>query len=153
MGRAARNHRGTGGHGYFPSHGERPNYNQHIISDQALLDLVTTKIGEMQVGSGDKQKTSSVQLYKQKMSSVQLIRPRKDLSEKQNDDRFPVTSGRQPGIQFKDQVISPEQEQQTLISDQLLVTKSQSSSAKQHVTSVIQPVTSVLQPEISAKQP
>ena len=135
MGRAARNHRGTGGHGYFPSSGERPNYNQHIISDQALLDLVTTKIGKMQVGSGDKQKTSTVQQFKQKMSSNHLIRPSKDLSEKQNDDKFLVTSGRQPGIQFKDQVISPEptyqkQEQQTLISDQLSVTKSQSASAK-----------------------
>ena len=43
MGRAARNHGGTGGHGYFPLPGERPNYNRHVINDKTLISLVTNK--------------------------------------------------------------------------------------------------------------
>ena len=40
MGRAARNSGGTGGHGYFPLPGEKPNYNRHIMTDRALFGLV-----------------------------------------------------------------------------------------------------------------
>ena len=40
MGRAARNHGGTGGHGCVPLPGERPNFNQHVLGDQVLLRLV-----------------------------------------------------------------------------------------------------------------
>ena len=34
MGRPARNHGGTGGHGCHPLPGERPNFNHHVISDK-----------------------------------------------------------------------------------------------------------------------
>ena len=40
MGRAARNHGGTGGHGCLPFSGERPNYHKHVMSDTILLNLV-----------------------------------------------------------------------------------------------------------------
>ena len=40
MGRAARNSGGTGGHGYFPLLGEKPNYNRHIMTDRVLFGLV-----------------------------------------------------------------------------------------------------------------
>ena len=40
MGRPARNHGGTGGHGCHPSPGERPNFNQHVISDKTLQKMV-----------------------------------------------------------------------------------------------------------------
>ena len=43
MGRAARNHGGTGGHGCVPLPGERPNFNRHVLSDQTLLGLVNQK--------------------------------------------------------------------------------------------------------------
>ena len=41
MGRAARNHGGTGGHGCAPLPGERPNFNRHVMSDKSLLGLVS----------------------------------------------------------------------------------------------------------------
>jgi hypothetical protein len=40
MGRPARNHGGTGGHGCLPLTGERPNYNHHVLKDKTLLTLV-----------------------------------------------------------------------------------------------------------------
>jgi hypothetical protein len=40
MGRPARNHGGTGGHGCFPMPGERPNLNHHVLKDKELLKLV-----------------------------------------------------------------------------------------------------------------
>ena len=40
MGKAARNHGGTGGHGYFPLPGEKRNYNRHILTDANLFGLV-----------------------------------------------------------------------------------------------------------------
>ena len=47
MGRAARNHGGTGGHGYFPLAGERPNYNLHVLNDRALCSLVNNNHGKI----------------------------------------------------------------------------------------------------------
>ena len=44
MGRAARNHGGTGGHGYFPLPGERPNYNHHVIQDNVLFNTVKNNV-------------------------------------------------------------------------------------------------------------
>ena len=55
MGRAARNHGGTGGHGYLPLPGERPNYNQHIMNDITLFSLV--KNNERKAEKSDKLKT------------------------------------------------------------------------------------------------
>ena len=43
MGKAARNHGGTGGHGCLPLPGERPNFNRHVMSDKDLQNLVTNK--------------------------------------------------------------------------------------------------------------
>jgi hypothetical protein len=40
MGRPARNSGGTGGHGYVPLPGDRPNLNHHVLSDQQLLSLL-----------------------------------------------------------------------------------------------------------------
>ena len=40
MGRPARNHGGTGGHGCPPLPGERPNINCHVLSDKTLLTMV-----------------------------------------------------------------------------------------------------------------
>ena len=42
MGRPARNHGGTLGHGCLPFPGVRPNYNQHVLSDMTLQRLVHT---------------------------------------------------------------------------------------------------------------
>ena len=40
MGRPARNHGGTGGHGCLPLPGERPNYSHHVMKDKTLQTLV-----------------------------------------------------------------------------------------------------------------
>ena len=40
MGRPARNHGGTGGRGCLPFPGERPNFNNHVMSDKTLQNLV-----------------------------------------------------------------------------------------------------------------
>ena len=40
MGRPARNHGGTGGHGCLPLPGERPNYSHHVLKDKTLQTLV-----------------------------------------------------------------------------------------------------------------
>ena len=44
MGRA-RNHGGTGGHGYFPLPGEKPDYNRHVINDKTLTSLLSKSKG------------------------------------------------------------------------------------------------------------
>ena len=44
MGRAARNYGGTGGHGYLPLPGERPNYNRHVIQDKVLFNMVKNSV-------------------------------------------------------------------------------------------------------------
>ena len=38
-----RNHGGTGGHGYFPLPGERPNYNHHVMDDKELVSFFLFK--------------------------------------------------------------------------------------------------------------
>ena len=40
MGRPARNHGGTGGHGCHPLPGERPDFNRHVVSDKTLQKMV-----------------------------------------------------------------------------------------------------------------
>ena len=40
MGRPARNHGGTGGHGCQPLPGERPDFNRHVVSDKTLQKMV-----------------------------------------------------------------------------------------------------------------
>ena len=40
MGRPARNHGGTGGHGCHPLPGQRPNYNHHVLWDKTLQKMV-----------------------------------------------------------------------------------------------------------------
>ena len=44
MGRPARNHGGTGGHGCHPLPGERPNFHHHIVSDKTLQKMVKNAI-------------------------------------------------------------------------------------------------------------
>ena len=44
MGRPARNHGGTGGHGYLPLPGERPNFHRHLLKDMTLTSLVESSL-------------------------------------------------------------------------------------------------------------
>lgn len=44
MGRPARNHGGTGGRGYVPLPGERPNFNYHVLDDTKLQNLVQNRV-------------------------------------------------------------------------------------------------------------
>ena len=67
MGRAARNHGGTGGHGYFPLPGERPNYNHHVIQDNVLFNTVKNNVKKQ----GESTKLSIVkQRLKEEMLST-----------------------------------------------------------------------------------
>ena len=62
MGRAARNNGGTGGHGCVPMPGERPNFNRHVLTDKALLSLVSNNDGrKLKVTSAEKQMLSGKQ--------------------------------------------------------------------------------------------
>ena len=60
MGRAARNHGGTGGHGCVPLPGERPNFNRHIISDKTLFRHSLVKHNNIQP-----EKSKKLELVKQ----------------------------------------------------------------------------------------
>lgn len=44
MGGPARNRGGTRGHGYIPLQGQKPNWNQHILSDKKLGKLISFTI-------------------------------------------------------------------------------------------------------------
>ena len=48
MGRPARNHGGTGGHGCVPLPGERPNFNYHTLDDTTLQKLVQNRNKKLQ---------------------------------------------------------------------------------------------------------
>ena len=82
MGRAARNHGGTGGHGYFPLPGERPNYNNHIMQDMVLFNTVknnvrkhgkSSKLNIVKPGSNEEilSTRQSAHFKKEKISLVQ----------------------------------------------------------------------------------
>ena len=48
MGRPARNHGGTGGRGYVPLPGERPNFNYHVLDDTKLQNLVQNRYQKLE---------------------------------------------------------------------------------------------------------
>ena len=97
MGRAARNHGGTGGHGYFPLPGEKPNYNRHIIIDQTLLSLVTNKnvVGPMDQQAGKKKASSLLEMPSVKLSMSKGEQNLKTLDSEQQE----VASVKQPQMQ------------------------------------------------------
>lgn len=52
MGRPARNHGGTGGHGYLPLPGERPNFHRHLLKDMTLTSLVKSSLKQSKKKKG-----------------------------------------------------------------------------------------------------
>ena len=79
MGKAARNHGGTGGHGCVPLPGERPNFNQHVLGDQVLLRLVNQKkqpevASKLPIPSKYLQEASITMLTKLKIQKTQNIK-------------------------------------------------------------------------------
>ena len=118
MGRAARNHGGTGGHGCVPLPGERPNFNRHVLTDKNLLRLVSNNDRKKLVEQRDKK----IHLEQQKGFDAEW--------PKVEELKHQVTSAEQPVTSAKQAVTS---------------TKQPVTSAKQPVTSIKQPVTSVEQ--------
>ena len=52
MGRPARNYGGTGGHGYLPLPGERPNFHRHLLQDTTLTFLVKSSMKQTKKNKG-----------------------------------------------------------------------------------------------------
>ena len=100
MGRAARNHGGTLGHGYFPLPGERPNYNNHIMQDMVLFNTVknnvrkhgkSSKLNIVKPGSNEEilSTRQSAHFKKEKISLVQCSNqdnPRKMSSRSDHEE-------------------------------------------------------------------
>ena len=140
MGRAARNHGGTGGHGCVPLPGEHPNYNRHVMTDEALMSLVS--INDMKKLPVPREKQTH--LGQQKGSDAQLSR-----DELLN---HPLTSTKQPGTSAKQQVTLAKQ-QCTFFKKSVFSSKQPVTSAKQLVTSTKQQVTSANQSVLLDQQP
>ena len=139
MGKAARNHGGTGGHGVSPMFGEKPNYNRHVMGDRLLLGLVPTNQRSM--------------LRHQKVSSKLLMT---GVAESLPDSCKRLS---QEGLQQAPPLRSPSQEDASV--DQTVSTvKQHVASVKQHVpsakqfgASVIHLGATVMPPVASDKQP
>ena len=108
----ARNHGGTGGHGYFPLPGERPNYNLHVIADKKLLNLVKNKdrnkvVGQSGKPSERKPMTTGNQLKEQMLFVKQSVTGNKNSANKLvTPDNQPVVPLRQMGTPVKHHVTS-----------------------------------------------
>ena len=145
MGRAARNHGGTGGHGCVPLPGERPNYNRHVMTDKTLLSLLSNNERKKLLGTGERQ-TDQCQ---QKSSDAQL--------PKDDGLKNPLTSAKKPGNSAKQPLTSVKQHmafaKQSVSSANQPVTSAKQpvTSADQQMTSAIKPVSSAMQPVTSAK--
>ena len=125
MGKAARNHGGTGGHGVSPMFGEKPNFNRHVMGDRLLLGLVPT----------NQQSMLSHQKVSSKLSMTGVV---ETLPDSCKVKRFNET-----GLQQAPPLRSPSQESASV--------KQSVASVKQHVPSVKQLGDSVKQPGASVK--
>ena len=140
MGKAARNHGGTGGHGVFPMIGESPNYNWHVMSDRALLGLVSNNDRSQQKVSLKLSMTgvadSLPNSYKAKRLNeerLQQAQPVRSISQQYTSVNQPVASVNQPVASVKKPVASVKQpvtstpgqdalqEQQTLLPNKPLI--------------------------------
>lgn len=91
MGRPARNHGGTGGHGCLPLPGERPNFHRHLLKDKTLTTLVkssqkepkkTKKVEIVKPFKNDDMKTT---LAKDSNNKTSLSEKELPASEKQKE--------------------------------------------------------------------
>ena len=164
MGRAARNHGGTGGHGCFPMPGERPNYNLHVMKDKALLSLITnndskklavskgspTQMGQLKPSSEKLPMTALTESQPRSFKEEHCTSKREKISSEQmisSEDQPPLQS-----IQPKDERFSKQKSGwQTSYKQSLPKVKQPMALVKLPVTSVKQSLTSVKQPETSAQ--
>ena len=147
MGRAARNHGGTGGHGCVPLPGERPNYNRHVMSDKTLLSLVSSKDRKKQQGPGENRS----QLGQQKVSDEQI---QKLISPRQLETLATqsVTSAKQE-MNFVQKPVSSVKEILTSSQEPLISAKQPVTLANKSVSSPKQLLTPAKNPVISANHP
>ena len=163
MGRAARNHGGTGGHGCFPLPGERPNFNHHIITDKALLSLVQGSNRIKQNTNGVEIKPKGQGFKKEVQVSVNSLKPKLTSVElRETSDQLPSDSAQLPAtpIQTTLTPVNLPVAQVPLASTQLSMTSCQQlmpsgqlpvTSAKPLVDSVELPMTSIQPPVTSVK--
>lgn len=104
MGRPARNHGGTGGHGCLPLPGERPNFNHHILDDKKLQKLVqnsnrkqgrSTKLELLRKlpGFGEKPKWGQTDKSRDSVIKKPLDLVKKEVSEKVHSGKSSVFVG------------------------------------------------------------
>ena len=114
MGRAARNHGGTGGHGCVPLPGERPDFNRHVMSDTVLLSLVPNHKKKKQVEAKKQQHQLGLhEGFVEKQTCKQQL-PRSEptlqsLDPKEVGFQLSVTSVRQPETSMKQPLTSMRQ--------------------------------------------
>ena len=143
----ARNHGGTGGHGYFPLPGERPNYNHHVVADKELLNLVTNKDGNKVAGTSErKPMATGNQLKEQRLSVKQSV-----TSDKKKSAKKLVTPVNQPVAPLM-QMDTPVKHHVTSSFHQVNPVKHLLTPAKEQTTHLNQKVTSVNQQETPYKQ-
>ena len=148
MGRAARNHGGTGGHGCFPMPGERPNYNRHVINDKALLSLVNNNDSKkLAVSKGSQTRLGQLKPSSEKlpMTSLTESQPRSFKEEQMSSEQI-ISSKDQPTLQS----MQPKDER---CSKQKSVTSLSQPSDKQSLPKVKQPMPLTKLPLTSLMQP
>ena len=151
MGRAARNHGGTGGHGYVPLPGERPNYNQHVMTDKALLSLVSINVMKKLQKPREKETHMGQQKgYDAKLSKNDLLNH--PLSSAKPSAKQPMTWTKQ-ALTSANLPVSAEQQPVTSAKHPLTSAQQPVTSTKERVTSAKQSLTTANQPVISTDKP
>ena len=165
MGRAARNHGGTGGHGCVPLPGERPDFNRHVMSDTVLLSLVPNHKKKKQVEAKQQQhqlglhegfpENMPITVFVENQSYKQQL-PRSEptlqsLDPKEVGFQLSVTSVSKPETSLKQPLTSMKQSV-TKLKQSVTLPKQQETSVKHPVASVPQPVSSPKLP-VHADQP
>ena len=146
MGRAARNHGGTGGHGCPPLPGERPNYNRHVMNDMTLQGLITIDRKKLEVS-----REHQTQLEQQKASAAQF--PVTALGESQPKSAKEKYSSSENKKKSSAQLICFKDEPTLETKTERLKRHYSVTSLNQLVTSDKKPLPSVKQPMRSAKLP
>ena len=160
MGRAARNHGGTGGHGRLPLPGERPDYHKHVMSDSILLKLVAYDKKKKQVEPKDVGFQLALASAKQPESTTKLLETSSkqplNLKKSVTSTKLPVTSTKLPVTSTKQSLTSTNEKKKQVdpkdIGFAFASAKQPESSPKQLDTSCKQPLNSTKKSVTSTKQ-
>ena len=139
----ARNHGGTGGHGYFPLPGERPNYNLHVMADRKLLNLVTNKDRNKVVGQSGKPSERKPMATGNQLKE-QMLFVKQSVTDKKNSANKLVTPVNQPVVPLR-QMDTPVKDHVTSSFHQVNPVKHLLTPAKEQTTHLNLKVTSVKQ--------